>query len=309
MRARSPRSAWSARWSRRRWSARQPTLLTLGVPRRRPSSARRRSRSSASWRWLPVDRLHPRRRRSSRAGSPPTRTPSRRLVVLAGSGWCTAIAAAGDEVRVAARRPSAVVARCSCVANAAFLVWGGFVLLSGDLAPWRGHVRRSLAAVAHLASAAGSSRARASSTCSATSSPATGVGPRHASRRSSSWARPVVPVAWAAEAVALDLARRPPPASAGRRGCARRSRVLAMALHLAFVEYPISSAGRSTRGPHDAPPAPDALVDARRPCSSRSALAAAARPASAGPVARSLAGAGVLLVAWAIPFEAERRRP
>ena len=125
-------------------------LAVLGAPpaaRRDPGTGRVRARGdhprrhddrrpSAFVALVPRARLRPVGAAARRAGSPATPRSHSGLAALAGFWLINAIAAGGEELL----RPTDRLRDTSAtliVADAAYLVWGGFVLLDGPAAPWR----------------------------------------------------------------------------------------------------------------------------------------------------------------------------
>jgi uncharacterized membrane protein len=103
----------------------------------------------ASWRWLPALAFvltAPQLASYIATNAPDIRVALPALAIF----WAlNALAAAGEEVRLPRHRLSSTSASL-LVANGAFAVWAGFALLSGDLEPWRGLYLAGLGA-AHLA--------------------------------------------------------------------------------------------------------------------------------------------------------------
>ena len=126
--------------------------------------------------------------------------PAQALVALAGFWVINIVAAAGEEVRIRRDdlRPSSATL---VLANATFLLWGGYVVLVGDLEPWLGTFI-ALASLAHLLLGGWFLARQGLEHLFGNLVAGTGVACSR-SRRSSSSARRSCPLAWAAEAVAL----------------------------------------------------------------------------------------------------------
>lgn len=247
-----------------------------------------------SWRWLPgiAFLLAAPQLASWVAGDPGT---SQALVALAGFWAVNIVAAAGEEVRVRRDdlRPSSSIL---VLANAAFLLWGLTMTLSGDLEPWLG-AAIAIAAVAHLLVGAWFLRRQGLEHLFGNLVAGTGVALVTIAAFVQLGAA-LVPVAWAAEAVAL--------AWLAVRRLHRWSALGAVVLgglamvHLLILEYPVAEAG-----------IPPTLIFSPPLLHPEAATLGAILLALAVTVAivqvcwiRSvLAGIGILLVAWALPFE------
>lgn len=213
-----------------------PTLLTLGFVAVTLVGTTGVALFRA-WRWLPplAFILAAPQLASWLLGDP---EPSQALIALAGFWLVNIVAAAGEEVRIRRDdlRPSSATL---VLANATFLIWGGFVVLAGDLEPWRGTFI-GLAAAAHLLVGMWFLDRQDLEHLFGNLVAGTGVACLTLAVFVQLGA-PAVPVAWAAEAVALGwlAARRLHRWSAAAAvilGCLAVS-------HLLLVEYPLRDFG------------------------------------------------------------------
>ena len=255
-----------------------PTLLTLAVRRRRRSSGTTAISLFRSWRWLPplAFVLAAPQLASWLAGDPDT---AQALVALAGFWLVNIVAAAGEEVRIRRDdlRPSSATL---VLANATFLLWGGFVVLDGDLEPGAGFAI-ALASLAHLLVGGWFLRRQGLEHLFGNLVAGTGVA-LLAIAAFVQLGAPAVPVAWAAEAVALAwlAVRRRHRWSAG---AALVLGALAVA-HLVVVEYPLWEAGiPADVDLRPAAPAPGGRLAAGA-CSLALAVAVRRRPGPLDPV-------------------------
>ena len=221
--------------------------------------------------------------------------PGPRLIALAAFGLLNVVAAAGEEVRI--RRDDLRPSSASLVlANGAFLLWGGHLTLSGDLAGWFG-MFLGVASLAHLVLGAWFLRRQGLEHLFGNLVGGTGVA-LLAIAAFVQLGAPVVPLAWGAEAVALAwLAVR------------RRHRWSALAalavgslavLHLVVAEYPLYRVGLPARDLF-------AVAWAHPAAASLAAVLASLVVAVAVTPVRwirsALVGVGVLLVVEASTFE------
>jgi len=157
------------------------------------------------------------------------------LVVLAGFWLLNAVAAAGEEIRQRSREPILrSVSATVMLGNVAFLVWGGFQILSGDHDGWRGTFL-VVVALAHGLLAGWFLSERGERHPFGLLAAGTGIA-AFSIAIPVQLGGPVVPIAWSAEAAALAwvYARRQHGYSAGVAIA-----LLAGALiHLATIEYP-----------------------------------------------------------------------
>jgi uncharacterized membrane protein len=248
-----------------------------------------------SWPWLPslAFVLAAPQLASWVSGDP---EPVQALVALAGFWLVNIVAAAGEEMRIRRDdlRPSSAIL---VLANGIFLLWGLHAVLIGDLAPWLG-LAIALAAAAHLGVGAWFLARQGMEHLFGNLVAGTGVA-LLAIAAFVQLGAPVVPVAWAAEAVALAwlaVRRR-------HRWSAAAALVLGgLALsHLVLLEYPLTEAGIPAAFTFDPP-----LVHAEGG-SLLAVLLALGMAAAFVPIRwiRSvLAGTGVLVAAYAATFEA-----
>ena len=217
------------------------------------------------------------------------------LVALAGFWLLNIVAAGGEEVRIRRDdlRPSSATL---VLANAAFLIWGGNVVLGGPVHPWLGAFV-ALASVAHLVVGGAFLRRQGLEHLFGNLVAGTGVA-LVALAAFVQLGATLVPVAWAMEAAALAwlAARRL------HRWSALASLVLGSlaALHLAVVEYPLDrlAVGR---------PLFDVPLLHPEAASLAAVVAAAAAAAWFVRVAwirSGLAAAGMTLLGYAALFEA-----
>jgi uncharacterized membrane protein len=219
--------------------------------------------------------------------------PAEGLVVLGGFWLINVVAAAGEEIRIRRDdlRPATALL---VVANAAFLIWGGFAVLEGDLAPMRGAFTL-VAALAHLALGGWLLRRQGLQDLFANLVTGTGVALLALAALVQLGAS-VVPIAWAAEAVALTwlAVRRRHDWSAL---AALMLGGLAVA-HLVVVEYPVRQldevlAAGTAPGVGGATLSLIGVV---------SAIAVAAAIVPVRWIRSTLLGIAILAVAWAAPF-------
>ncbi len=213
-----------------------PTLLTLGFVAVTLAGTTAIA-VHRSWRWLPplAFVLAAPQLAGWLTGDP---DPAQALVALAGFWLVNAVAAAGEEVRIRRDdlRPSSATL---LLANATFLLWGGFVVLAADLEPWRGTFI-ALASLAHLALGGWFLRRQSLEHLFGNLAAGTGVA-LLAIAAFVQLGAPAVPLAWAAEAVALAwLASR-----RHHRWSALAATALGVlvAAHLLVLEYPLRHAG------------------------------------------------------------------
>lgn len=186
-----------------------------------------------SWRWLPPTAfvLAAPQFASWLLGQPDL---AQALVALAAFWLVNIVAAGGEEVRIRRDdlRPSSATLT---LANAAFAVWGGTVVLSGPYHPWLG-AYVALAALAHFGVGAAFLRRQGLEHLFGNLVAGTGVA-LLALAAFIQLGAALVPVAWAAEAAALAwlAARR------AHRWSALAATVLGglAVLHLLVVEYPL----------------------------------------------------------------------
>jgi uncharacterized membrane protein len=247
-----------------------------------------------SWRWLPplAFVLSAPQLASWLNGDPDV---PQAMVALAGFWLINVVAAAGEEVRVRRDdlRPSSATL---VLADAVFLLWGGFAVLSGDLGPWRGTFI-ALASLAHLAVGVWFLRRQGLEHLFGNLVAGTGVA-LLALAAFVQLGAPAVPVAWSAEAVAL--------AWLAVRRMHRWSALAALVLgclavgHLVTVEFPLSHAGIP----------PIVSLDTPLPNPELGSLAAVLLAISVAVlvvpvrwIRSALIGVGVLLTAYAATFE------
>jgi uncharacterized membrane protein len=247
-----------------------------------------------SWRWLPAIAflLAAPQLASWLAGDP---EPSQALVALAGFWLVNIVAAAGEEVRIRRDdlRPSSATL---VLVNGVFLLWAGFVVLAGDLEPWRGTFIAT-ASLAHLLVGGWFLGRQGLEHLFGNLVAGTGVA-LLAIAAFVQLGAPAVPVAWAAEAVALAwlaVRRR-------HRWSAAAAIVLgALAVgHLLAVEYPLRDAGipaLSTFEPAFLHPAAASLGAVLL------AIAVAVGVVPIRWVRSLLAGGAIVLAAYAVTFE------
>jgi uncharacterized membrane protein len=227
--------------------------------------------------------------------------PTLPALVVLGAFWAINAIAAGGEELVRPTDRLATTAATLLLADAAFTVWAGFVLLDGVLEPWRGTFLIALAA-GHGVLAAGSIGRRGDRNPFGLLAAGTGLAavtmavPAQFGGPTAQFGGPTVPLAWSAEAVALAwLAdrRRHIPAAAGAVVLAG----LALA-HVAWVEYPISQFGDWR--PVDTPfLGPSGLTLGYV----LGAIVVAGLVVPRPLVRLGLAAGAVLLVAYALPYE------
>ncbi len=217
------------------------------------------------------------------------------LIALAGFWLINIVAAAGEEMRIRRDdlRPSSATL---VLANATFLLWGGLVVLSGDLAVWRGTFI-AVESIAHLVLGGWFLSRQGVEHLFGNLVAGTGVALLAIAAFVQVGAA-VVPLAWAAESVALAwlaVRRR-------HRWSAAAAMVLAglVITHLVIVEYPLRDFGLR-EAPFYSPPF-------RHPGAGSLAavLVAIGVTAALVPVRwirSALAGAGVLLATYAVTFE------
>lgn len=218
-------------------------------------------------------------------------------LVGVGAFWAlSAVAAGGEEFRH--RRGELRVSSAPLlVANAAFLVWAGFLLLDGDATPFRG-LFLALVAVAHFG--LGGYFLRAEGELHPFGMLALGTGIAAVTMAIPvQFGGPVVALAWAAEAVALAWVfgtrdHRFAGMAAGILG------TLAVA-HLVAIEYPVERLIVGFVYPSDALPF---LNGAGLTLGFLlGGLAVAGIFARSAPIRIGLGAAGFALVAYALPFE------
>ena len=247
-----------------------------------------------SWRWLPAIAfvLAAPQLASWLTGDP---DPAQAVVAVVGFWAINIVAAAGEEVRIRRDdlRPSSATL---VLANGVFLLWGGFVVLAGDLEPWRGTFIAT-ASLAHLLVGGWFLSRQGMEHLFGNLVAGTGAA-LLAIAAFVQLGAPAVPMAWAAEAVALAwlaVRRR-------HRWSAAAAAVLGVLAvgHLLVVEYPLRDAGipaRSTFDPAFLHPAAASLG---------AVLLAIAIGVAVVPVRwlRSLlAAGGIVLAAYALTFE------
>ncbi|MDQ1324113.1 MAG: hypothetical protein QG587_1449, partial [Chloroflexota bacterium] len=248
-----------------------------------------------SWRWLPslAFVLAAPQLASWLAGDPDT---TQAVVALTGFWLVNIIAAAGEEVRIRRDdlRPSSAIL---VLANATFLLWGIFVVLEGNEETWRGFAI-ALASLAHLLVGGWFLFRQGWEHLFGTLVAGTGVA-LLAIAAFVQLGAPAVPVAWAAEAVALTwLAVR------RRHGWSAGAALIlgGMAIaHLVVVEYPFQEAGIPAAMTFDPPllnPAGGSLLAVLL------ALGVTVAIVRVRWIGSALAAVGVLLVAYAATFSA-----
>jgi len=249
-----------------------------------------------SWRWLPplAFVLAAPQLASWLLGDP---APEQALVALGGFWLVNVVAAAGEEVRIRRDdlRPSSATL---VVANAAFLVWGGFAVLSGDLEPWRGTFI-GLAALAHVLVGGWFLDRQGLEHLFGNLVAATGIACL-ALATFVQLGAPAVPVGWAAEAAALGwLAARRLHRWSAVAGLALGGLALA---HLLLVEYPLGAFGLPSRAPFELPfqhPEAGSLGGVL------AALAVTAALVRVRWARSALLGVGIAVAAYALTFELE----
>jgi hypothetical protein len=220
--------------------------------------------------------------------------PAQAAVAVVGFWLVNALAAAGEEVRIVRDdlRPSSATL---VLANAAFLVWGLLVLFGGE--PRVAGIAVALASVAHLVLGAWFLARQGWEHLFGNLVAGTGVALLGLAAFLALDAA-AVPVAWAAESVALTWL--------AVRRLHRWSALAALALgglaaiHLLVVEYPVSAAGLPPEFDYPAPVDPQTITLV----AVLLAVACAAVLVPVRWVRSSLVAAGMLLLAWAAPFEA-----
>ena len=247
-----------------------------------------------SWAWLPMLAflLAAPQLASWLSGDPDT---AQALLALGGFWLVNVVAAAGEEARI--RRDDLRPQGATLVlSNAAFLVWGGSTILTGDLSQWFG-LFVLFASVAHLAVGAWFLRRQGLEHLFGNLVAGTGVA-LLALATFVQLGAAVVPIAWAAEAVALAwlAVRRRHRWSALAAVCLG---ALAVA-HLLVVEFPLRQAGVPAGMTYPTPflqPAAASLAGVL------AALAAAWVVVPVRWIRSAVAAVGVLLAAHAATFE------
>jgi hypothetical protein len=245
----------------RTWSWLPPTAFVLAAPQ--------------FWSWL--------------AGSP---APGAALVALAGFWSLNVLAAGGEEFRNRTDRLRPTSATL-LLTNAAFVVAAGFMILTGELAVYRG-LFLAIMAVAHFAVGGWFLRAEGDRHPFGLVVVGTGIAALTMAIPIQ-FSGPQVPIAWAAEAAALAWVY-------GRRrleyaGIVATGLAALAILHLVDVEYPLSSGLIAT---HQYPfVGPEGLTLTFF----LGAVAFAAASIDVRAVRVSLAAVGLLLVTYAAPFE------
>ena len=221
--------------------------------------------------------------------------PVQAIIALAGFWLVNVVAAAGEEARIRRDdlRPSSATL---VLANATFLLWGGFVVLDGDLAGWFGTFI-ALASLAHLLLGGWFLARQGFGHLFGNLVAGTGVA-LLAIAAFVQLGAAVVPLAWAAEAVALAwlaVRRR-------HQWSAAASLVLGglVVTHLLVIEYPLWEAGLRATPVYSPPflhPEAGSLV---------AVLVAIAVAVAVVPVRwirSALAATGVVLAAYGVTFE------
>lgn len=248
-----------------------------------------------SWRWLPpiAFLLAAPQLASWLLGDPDV---TQAMIALAGFWLVNIVAAAGEEARVRRDdlRPSSATL---VLADAVFLLWGGFVVLAGSLEPWRGTFV-GLASLAHLLAGAWFLRRQGLEHLFGNLVAGTGAA-LLALAAFVQLGAPAVPVAWSAEAAAL--------AWLAARRTHRWSALAALVLgclaigHLVAVEYPLEHAGIPAIVQYGTPPLHPELGSL---AALLLALAVAVGVVPVRWIRSALIGVGVLVAAYAATFEA-----
>ena len=221
--------------------------------------------------------------------------PVQAIIALAGFWLVNVVAAAGEETRIRRDdlRPSSATL---VLANATFLLWGGFVVLDGDLAGWFGTFI-ALASLAHLLLGGWFLARQGFGHLFGNLVAGTGVA-LLAIAAFVQLGAAVVPLAWAAEAVALAwLAVRRRHEWSAAAALVLGSLVVT---HLLVIEYPLWEAGLRATPVYSPPflhPEAGSLV---------AVLAAIAVAVAIVPVRwirSALAATGVVLAAYGVTFE------
>lgn len=218
------------------------------------------------------------------------------LVALGGFWLVNIVAAAGEEARIRRDdlRPSSATL---VLANATFLLWGGWVLFRGDLAGWLGTFI-GISSLAHLVLGAAFLRRQGLEHLFGNLVAGTGVA-LVAIAAFVQLGAPVVPLAWGAEAVALAwLAVRRRHRWSALAGLAVGSLAVA---HLVLLEYPVDLAGLTTHA-HFA--TAWAHPEAGSLAAVLASIAVAVLVVPIRWIRSVLAGVAVLLAAYAATFEA-----
>jgi hypothetical protein len=219
------------------------------------------------------------------------------LVALAGFWLVNTIAAGGEELRIRRDdlRPSSATL---VLANGAFLVWGGYAVLTGDAHVWLGTFI-ALAALAHVAVGSGYLYRQGLQHLFGNLVAGTGAA-LLALAAFVQLGAALVPVAWSAEAAALAwLAARRTHVWSALAAAALGAAALA---HVMVVEYPLDRAAL------DAKPlfaTPWLHPEAASLAALLVAMAVAGWFARAVPVRSALAAIGALVLGYAAMFEAD----
>ncbi len=221
--------------------------------------------------------------------------PTQALIALVGFWLVNIVAAAGEEVRIRRDdlRPSSATL---VLANGVFLLWGGYVVLAGDLQPWLGTFI-AFASLAHLLVGTWFLVRQGMQHLFGNLVAGTGVA-LLAIATFVQLGAPAVPVAWAAEAVALAwLAVRRRHQWSAAAGLVLG--VLAVS-HLVLLEYPLWQFGI----PADTTFAPPLLhPEGGSLMAVLLALAVATVVVPVRWIRSAFAGLGILLAAYAVTFE------